>query len=422
MTLFSKQLISKSGAVALGLLLSSLITSDARAQQPVQSIPPHQMQQRTPNRAKRAPFKLSPIKAVGFQQDQVGGDEIQGNKQPNEFQGRDAIIQRPINLARMGKTFTPEEVHGQVQLQTPGPKDEYLIDGSDRNFRAYVDEDWTVHGLDTEDTIGHFDTLDGRRIASPSNRVAIYAPRFATVRRISDVNGRSFTSQLASANDQTGTTTAKFEDLTSTTLQNMQPQRHKTTRRPVAFLDRTRGVTNETVIHMASLDAGYKAHENIQLIKFGRIERSEGTRLNIALQSANAWTDNLRVLVDSKTTDLIMVNDVASAQDITVSETKGANPTLRVAKVASRITAQPGDEVDFTIRFDNVGNQIIGNVTIIDNLTTRLEYVEGSAECSVPGKLVMKENEAGSVVLRWEIENPLPIGKGGIIRFRCRVR
>ena len=117
-----------------------------------------------------------------------------------------------------------------------------------------------------------------------------------------------------------------------------------------------------------------------------------------------------------------MVNDVAAAQDIKVSETKGANPTLRVAKVASRITAKPGDEVDFTIRFDNVGNQVIGNVTIIDNLTPRLEYVEDSAECSVEGRLVMTENEVGSVTLRWEIDDPLAIGKGGVIRFKCRVR
>ena len=343
MSLFSQQLISRSAAVTLGLLLSSFLTNQAVAQQPMEPTPPHPMQQRTPNRAKRAPFKLSPIQSVGFQQEV--GNENQGTEQPKGFQGRDAILQRPINLPSLGKTYTSEEVHGPVQLQAPGPKDEYLIDGSDRNFRAYVEDDWTVHGLDTEDTIGHFDTLDGRRIASPSNRVAIYAPRFATVRRVSDVNGRSFTSQLASANEQTGTNIAKFEDMTSTTLQNLQPQRHKTTRRPVAFLDRTRGVTNETVIHMAGLQAGHKAYENIQLIKFGRLERSEGTRLNIALQSANAWTDNLRVLVDSKTTNLIMVNDVAAAQDITVSETKGANPTLRVAKVASRITAQPGKKL-----------------------------------------------------------------------------
>ena len=43
-------------------------------------------------------------------------------------------------------------------------------------------------------------------------------------------------------------------------------------------------------------------------------------------------------------------------------------------------TAQPGEEVEFTLRFDNVGDRVIGNVTIIDSLTTRLEYVDGTPE------------------------------------------
>ncbi|MDB4778292.1 DUF11 domain-containing protein [bacterium] len=418
MSLFSKRWFSGFATIGMGLVAACVSTQDASAQQSIQS--PQLIQQATPNRAKRTPFKLSPVAPASFQEC-VEGIPMPEVCAPNEFLGRH-VVDAPIAVAPMGMTFTPEQVHGPMQLPSPGPKDEYLIDGSDRNFRAYVDKDWKVHGLDTEDTIGHFDTLDGRRIATPSNRVAIYAPRFAAVRRVSDISGSSTTSRLASANDRMETVTRRSEDLTSSTMQNLQAQRHKIAQRPLAFLDRTRGVTNETVLHVAQLGVGYKAYENLQLVKFGRLELSEGTRLNIATQSANAWTDNLRVLIDSSTTKLIVVNDAASAQDVTMSETEGDNPTLRVAKLASRITAKPGDEVDFTIRFDNVGNQAIGNVTIIDNLTARLEYVEDSAECSVPGNLVMTENEAGSVTLRWEIEDPLKIGKGGIIRFKCRVR
>lgn len=418
MTWFSKRWFS--GVATFGLV-AVVVCVPSRLVEAQQDLPPIQaIQESTPNRARLKPFKLSPIEPASFQEceEHILVPEV---CLPNEFIGRH-VIDAPIAVAPMGATFTPEQVHGKMRLPAPGPKDEYLIDGNDRNFRAYVDKDWKVHGLDTEDTIGHFDTLDGRRIATPSNRVAIYAPRFAAVRRVSDVSGSSTTSRLASANDRMETVTRRAEDLTSTTLQNLQAQRHKLARQPGVFLDRTRGVTRETVVHLAQLSTGYLAYENLQLVKFGRLERTEGTRLNIATQSANAWTDKLRVLIDSSTTKLIIVNDVASAQDVTVSETEGDNPTLRVAKLASRITAKPGDEVDFTIRFDNVGNQTIGNVTIIDKLTARLEFVEGSAECSVPGNLVKTENEAGSVTLRWEIEDPLDIGKGGIIRFKCRVR
>ena len=51
------------------------------------------------------------------------------------------------------------------------------------------------------------------------------------------------------------------------------------------------------------------------------------------------------------------------------------NPRLRLIKLASCGHAQPGEEIEFTLRFDNIGDQTIGNVTIVDNLTTRLEYV-----------------------------------------------
>jgi uncharacterized repeat protein (TIGR01451 family) len=99
-----------------------------------------------------------------------------------------------------------------------------------------------------------------------------------------------------------------------------------------------------------------------------------------------------------------------------------ANAKLRVMKVASTQSAAPGEEVDFTIRFDNVGNQPIGNVTLIDNLTTRLEYQPDSAQCSIEANFLTEPSESESLVLRWEIADPLLPGKGGIIRFRCRVR
>ena len=97
-------------------------------------------------------------------------------------------------------------------------------------------------------------------------------------------------------------------------------------------------------------------------------------------------------------------------------------PKLRVIKIASVGEAQPGDEIDFTIRFDNVGDEVIGNVTLIDNLTTRLEYVTDTAQSNLEADFSTRQNEGESLVLRWEIREPLNPGEGGIIRFRCRVR
>jgi uncharacterized repeat protein (TIGR01451 family) len=95
---------------------------------------------------------------------------------------------------------------------------------------------------------------------------------------------------------------------------------------------------------------------------------------------------------------------------------------VRVVKLASAKHAKPGDQVEFTIRFDNVGDQPVGNVTIVDNLATRLAYVPDSQECSLKAAFLTQENDGESLVLRWEIDAPLDVGEGGVIRFTCRVR
>ena len=77
--------------------------------------------------------------------------------------------------------------------------------------------------------------------------------------------------------------------------------------------------------------------------------------------------------------------------------------------------------MDFTIRFHNTGTEAIGNVTIIDSLSPRLEYVDKSQETSMKVDFFTKPNDGESLELRWEIVEPLEPGDGGVIRFRCKV-
>ena len=61
-------------------------------------------------------------------------------------------------------------------------------------------------------------------------------------------------------------------------------------------------------------------------------------------------------------------------------------------------------------------------MTIIDNLTTRLEYVPNTAKSTVAANFSSVPNGAGSTVLRWEITDPLKPGEGGVLQFKCRVK
>ena len=93
-----------------------------------------------------------------------------------------------------------------------------------------------------------------------------------------------------------------------------------------------------------------------------------------------------------------------------------------MCKLASTGNALPGQIVEFTLRFDNIGDQVIGNVTIVDNLSPRLAYVADSARCTLDANFSTEPNNDGSDILRWEITDPLQPGDGGILQFKCTVR
>ena len=89
--------------------------------------------------------------------------------------------------ARHSSTCAPPDQEGGcltcAACDFIGPPDEYICDGGDDGLPVGVRADWRVDGLEQEDTVAHYDTLDGRVVVQPSNRVCIYAPRFAAVRR-----------------------------------------------------------------------------------------------------------------------------------------------------------------------------------------------------------------------------------------------
>jgi uncharacterized repeat protein (TIGR01451 family) len=214
----------------------------------------------------------------------------------------------------------------------------------------------------------------------------------------------------------------RTKDFSSTALQQLQPKQDSAALRLNILRDQTRGVTADNTTHLLGVRHQFKPFENLQLIRYGDFSNSEGGRLLLGMEAAKVWEDDLAVQAIVDGVQAVIVNDVAKMQEVSGLEYDGKNPTLRVVKVASKITAQVDEIVDFTIRFDNLSRKTIGNVTIIDHLTPRLEYVPDSAECSLTADFVTDDNPGESLVLRWEIQDPIPAGKGGIIRFQCRVR
>jgi uncharacterized repeat protein (TIGR01451 family) len=91
-------------------------------------------------------------------------------------------------------------------------------------------------------------------------------------------------------------------------------------------------------------------------------------------------------------------------------------------KIADREVAVRGDEITFTIRYDNLGDNDLFNIVILDNLTPRLEFIDDSDASNRPGELVIEENGHGSHILKFVIDDPLPGHEGGVLQFKARVR
>jgi uncharacterized repeat protein (TIGR01451 family) len=127
----------------------------------------------------------------------------------------------------------------------------------------------------------------------------------------------------------------------------------------------------------------------------------------------------VQIIIDGK--PAVEAKGLAEPQETVVYELFG-KPRLRICKIADKSEAQVGEVITFTLRFDNVGDQPIGNVTVIDHLMPRLAYIEGSAESSLPGEFMTELQPGETTVLRWEITDPLKVNEGGIIRFQARVR
>jgi uncharacterized repeat protein (TIGR01451 family) len=306
-------------------------------------------------------------------------------------------------------------------LACPWPADEYICDGGDHNLDANVRKDWTVVGVDQEDTVAHYDTLDGKTEITESNKVCIYAPRFAAVRKVVAPvlhEGHERMADMAKA-DKLNLHEEKL--LATTAVQPEQILADVMIDQAQSFRERNAGVALNALDQPLLARQGFLPFEDLQLIHRGVFEAGEKARLAERTQAAVVWqvAQAVQVVIDGKMA--VEGKSLSAPEETVVYELEG-KPRLRICKIADKSDARPGEIVNFTLRFDNVGEQTIGNVTIVDNLTTRLEYVEGSQSCSLKADFATELNEGESLVLRWAVIEPMKVRDGGIIRFQCRVR
>ena len=87
-------------------------------------------------------------------------------------------------------------------------------------------------------------------------------------------------------------------------------------------------------------------------------------------------------------------------------------PMAALSRIArgehNHVTIEPGDTVLYS------SSTVPGNELAVNEIVNRLVRADAN--------FITEPNQGGSTILRWEIQNPVDPGKGGVLRFRTRVR
>ena len=173
----------------------------------------------------------------------------------------------------------------------------------------------------------------------------------------------------------------------------------------------------------AAFQDAFLPYENFAIIRTGKFEGTEMAWLARGTTAAITWSSDqaVQVMLDHQAAGAVVSGEKVDTL-FSVDEPP-AHPKLRIVKVAStpfaetgrhgrfhaplRQRRQPGDRQRHDPRQPHDAAGVRRAPT---------------AQSSLPASFSAQQNEGGSLVLRWEIAQPLEPGKGGILRFTCRVR
>jgi uncharacterized repeat protein (TIGR01451 family) len=333
-----------------------------------------------------APLELpAPTEPDAFQQATDNGRLVAIVRLGNRVPPADELARRAVagtvllpGDARLAAPAGPPQIGWcGVPLYDPilGPKlpgEECIQDGGDTGPRLGIGPGGRLGGLDPTDVAAEY-TRRGVRRVTTSNQVCVCAPRFA-VRRVDVALGGLQITMRAEAGVQRFRAGSVLERLRTDSLAGrVKPAGTDTTVRPMAQNGRIEAFVALGVVGPA------KAYANAR---------------------------GVRVVV----------------QSVEPEEANNTGGFCVTKEVTPKAGVRVGDEVTFTLRFQNSTPDALADVVLSDSLSPRLEYVPGSAESDRPTNVSTEPNEAGSVIVRFEVPGGLQPGQGGVVRFKARVR
>ena len=252
--------------------------------------------------------------------------------------------------------------------------EECLPDGGDTGLKIGIAPDGELGGFNPSDTAVVYSAKDGRRKVAISNRVCILAPRYVVARQ---------------------------EVVLSSGKLVLSPDVARSGRATASANSKQTALANEGSTHLAGAISRLGVGSMQSRVKLHGFENVRGVR------------------VIGTVAGLKVVGQVSEPDEITAYP---LNEPLSLFKWADPKEAEIGDTVTFYLRYHNHTKHPVENLIISDSLTARLEYIAGSARSDREAGLTVQPNEAGSLILRWEISGKIPPGEKGIVAFQAKIR
>ncbi len=314
------------------------------------------------------------------------------------------------------------------------PQEECLKDGGDHGLKAGFDNEGKLRGLDPADTVAEYKDAGGQKQLAVSNQVCICVPRFGVIRSETCLAGYETLAGLGAGKIALGQQHLDAKTPSLATEQAMptvalgkreRPSAVITTQLPGRFvclevLTARHQYTETEIAFLTTAPHQLTAEQRAELWK----------QIEVAYQLSVHETVRGAIGVEGpavvgRTSETQLKASLQEARDFMAccnEKIEVPEKPLQLCKWAEQKEYRIGDVVIFHLRYSNVGGKPITDVAVSDSLTARLEYVPGSARSDRDAVFTLQQNEAGSVIVRWEITGTLQPGKSGVVTFQARIR
>jgi uncharacterized repeat protein (TIGR01451 family) len=298
---------------------------------------------------------------------------------------------------------------------------EFICDGGDNAPKARARAGDQIIGVDLEDTVVRYTTDAGDVHVQPSNKVCLYAPRFAAVRKVTGAESGDLAVGAVGVERPEGPIHSQLNQPGLAVTGRDDLGRGSSVRGPDAMRARDRGVPVEVVLQPEVAEDVLAILANLAFINRGILRDTDKPWIAKAAHAAVTWSIDEQVAVTVNSVAPVTLTRDLHAEEMVVYDFPDAG-RLRICKMADKSDALPGEMVTFIIRVDNVGDSAVRDIVITDSLVTRLEYVPASETSSVDADFTTQQNDGQSLRLTWKLNKELKVGEGATIEFKCKVR